>query len=513
MEKEFISLEENINAVYSVNDTIFADDNAVLRLMYILETGHTEFFMALYNEKNIFKATIHRLEDGRYQLKFSIPESFSESINIDDFFKKPAVLIIPSSDTNIPKLNIIINQSDIESVSLSINDVGPRNATITLKAFRADFDDKIWNNSKQTAIFRFNPSEFNPCHKGIIHDITTNIDQTCTFKNAVKIEIGLKTYLFYYEKISEDVGFFIIKSPDLICFDELEEVVDAIRSAYALLTGYFIAESVFYFSMQPKKRETLTFRYQSLNRTINSKKPMLDYHRYQNVSDNRILMTSDIFEKFVQLLYKNIELRRACILITQAGAVDNISKGSLASVSLETITTVFNTEKTNKHQTGKLVDDKAIATQLRYELQKTIKKFKDKLDKAIWTKLWNKICKFNELPNADKLTNPFANLDINLSTEEEYCIQCRNLYLHGNIPQPKENEYKYLTQEELQLLIANRLCMLSAMLLLKKVGYTGYVIDWGATEIVYKREITAGHGNKHLSFQLRDMAVQKGYEE
>ena len=213
-------MKENTKTVYSINNTIFADDNAVLRLMYILETGHTEFFMALYDEKFIFKTTIHRLENGRYQLNFSIPESFSDSIAIDDFFKKPAVLVIPSPGTKNPNLNIIINQSDVESVSISINEDGPRNATVTLKAFRADFDDKIWNNSKQTAIFRFNPSEFNPCHKGIIHDITTNIDQTYTFKNAVKIRIGLKTYLFYYEEISEEIGFFIIESTYKKCLRE-----------------------------------------------------------------------------------------------------------------------------------------------------------------------------------------------------------------------------------------------------------------------------------------------------
>ena len=46
-------MKENTNAVYTINNTIFADDNAVLKLMYILETGHTEFFMALYDEKYI----------------------------------------------------------------------------------------------------------------------------------------------------------------------------------------------------------------------------------------------------------------------------------------------------------------------------------------------------------------------------------------------------------------------------------------------------------------------------
>lgn len=43
-------MEDNINSGYSISDTIFTDDNAVLRY-YILETGYTEFFMALYNEK------------------------------------------------------------------------------------------------------------------------------------------------------------------------------------------------------------------------------------------------------------------------------------------------------------------------------------------------------------------------------------------------------------------------------------------------------------------------------
>ena len=202
------------NNIYSIQDTIFADDNAVLMLVSLLEAGETNFFMALYNEKAIFNATIKRLDNGRYQMNFSIPESLSESIDIHDFFKKPAILMIPSSNANVHNLNIIVSQNDIESLELSINGE-TRKAEVTLKAFRADFDDQIWNQSKQTAIFRFNPSKFDPSHRGLIYDITTNKDQTYKFKNAVKIELKSKLYLFYYEEISKDLGFFIIKSPDL----------------------------------------------------------------------------------------------------------------------------------------------------------------------------------------------------------------------------------------------------------------------------------------------------------
>lgn len=187
------------NHIYSIQNTIFADDNAVLMLVSLLEAGEPNFFMALYNEKVIFNATIKRLDNGRYQLNFSIPESLSESFDIDDFFKKPVILMIPSPSANVPKLNIIISQNDVESVKLSINGE-PRKAAVTLKAFRADFDDQIWNQSKQTAIFRFNPSKFDPYHKGLIYDITTNKDQTYKFKTPLKLNLNQSSIYFITKK-------------------------------------------------------------------------------------------------------------------------------------------------------------------------------------------------------------------------------------------------------------------------------------------------------------------------
>lgn len=503
---------ENKVGDYSIKDTIFADDNAILALLYILESSKQDFFFAMYpNDKCIMRATISRLQDSRYQLDFVIPESFADEINVDDFFCNPAVLFIPApTGSNVSNISIFISQNDVESVSLSIAENAPRKATVIIKAFRADSEDNKWEDSKQTALFRFNPQDFNPNHnRGVIYDMTTNISQQHSFKNAVKIGFCKTTYIFYHEIISNDLGFFIIKSPDKVCHDDFVNVVDSIR--YALLNGYYIADSVFYVSMKPNKKETLTFKYQSLNNTINSKKPLIDFHRYVNIEDTKILLTSENFERLVRLLYNNVELRRACILITQAGCLDNISKGILASVALETATSHFvSKEGTNSN---KLIEDKNVISQLSHELKKAIKKVKDKVDKSTWNKLSSKIGKFNELPNAIKLSTPFTSLGINLSEGEEYCLSCRNLFLHGSIPRPKEEKYRYLNQEELQSLIANRLCMLSAMLMLKKSNYNGLLIDWGATEILYKREIAAGRGNNHLSFLHRDISNTENHEQ
>ena len=80
------------------------------------------------------RATISRLLDSRYQLDFVIPEAFSDKINVDDFFCKPAVLVIPSpTGGNVPNINIFISQNDVESVSLAIAENAPRKAKVIIK--------------------------------------------------------------------------------------------------------------------------------------------------------------------------------------------------------------------------------------------------------------------------------------------------------------------------------------------------------------------------------------------
>ncbi|MBB5439304.1 hypothetical protein HDC92_002991 [Pedobacter sp. AK017] len=73
--------------------------------------------------------------------------------------------------------------------------------------------------------------------------------------------------------------------------------------------------------------------------------------------------------------------------------------------------------------------------------------------------------------------------------EEKECINSRNLFLHGNLPR---NKNTILNDQELLSILANRLVMLSSMLILKLVGYDGNVIDRGMTEVIKWRMIHAG---------------------
>ena len=102
----------------------------------------------------------------------------------------------------------------------------------------------------------------------------------------------------------------------------------------------------------------------------------------------------------------------------------------------------------------------------------------------------------NNLPNAVKLESVFEKLLIELDEEEQYCISCRNQFLHGWLP--KNKKFNFLTEHELVFMVSQRLIMLSAMLLLKKTGYSGMVNDWGYTAVVKLRAISEGRPLRHV---------------
>lgn len=282
-------------------------------------------------------------------------------------------------------------------------------------------------------------------------------------------------------------------------------MVDSIRSAYALINGYYIADSSFSVSKKTKSKSRFALEYKSISSTINSHRPLLDYNLYSNLRKEELLLKPETFENLVKLLYDSEELRRSCILVTQSACLDNISNGSLASVAIETVTGYFMDKSTLK--ASQMFDNVEIKRHIKYELGKVVKSTKRlaisigaEIDKSIWDKLGSKLGKFNEMPNAKKLISPFEESDIALSDSEIDCINCRNLYLHGKTPKLTVDSLKGLSNNEVYLYVSNTLRMLVGMLLLKKAGFNGHLVDWGKTIIVYEREKINGHGIRHLTW-------------
>ena len=100
--------------------------------------------------------------------------------------------------------------------------------------------------AKHTVLFKYNPKLFSPANKGILYYLTTNKNQDSSFKNATSIELQNQMYLFYFEEVSEDCGYFVIKSQNDVPYSNFTKLVESIRSAYALINGYYIADTFLY---------------------------------------------------------------------------------------------------------------------------------------------------------------------------------------------------------------------------------------------------------------------------
>lgn len=495
-----------------LSNSLFLDDKAILNLYGILASGEELFFIALLNTEILpFKCTLKQLGNGNFQVEFDIPQNVDD-FNIEDFYAKPAVLTIPKPPhkRDLPDFNIIINPTDVEDISAKYNsdEKIPIHVIVTIRGFKTYFEDKDRTVAKHTVLFKYNPKLFSPANKGILYYLTTNKNQDSSFKNATSIELQNQMYLFYFEEVSEDCGYFVIKSQNDVPYSNFTKLVESIRSAYALINGYYIADTVLYISKKSNSNSRFALEYKCINSTVNSQRPLLDYNLYSNVQKEDLLLAHETFENLVKLLYNSEELRRSCILITQSACLDNISNGSLASVAIETITGYFIENSTVPKP--KLFDNVEIIRHIKHELDKVVKDAKKfasnigvNIDKSSWEKLKSKLGKFNEMPNALKLSTPFEESGIILSTEEQLCINCRNLYLHGKTPKSKISSLTWLSDNETYIYISNTLRMLAGMLLLKKAGFNGHIIDWGKTIIMYEREKINGHGIKYLTWLHR----------
>ena len=484
-------MDERTIKFQQISDTIFEDDNAALKLISLFESGKVDFKLATAIDNVIMDANMLRESNGEFLVHFNLLPEWEDKFRMDYFFEKPAILATHG-------VRILINNTDVTAFKQSIGE-GIKQASIKINAFRGDLDDNKWKNSKQSAYYRYDCDEFKAYSCGVFYDMTTSKDQNSSWKNCVKIKIDNRTILFFHVRIEDNFGYFVFKTNDPINHDDFLHIINAIRAAFSLISGFYIADSAYFFSMQKGKKDTLTYRYENFNETIHTKRPLLDNHSYQDISREELHLNSDQFAYLVKLLYENEELLRSCILLTQASNINGLPKGCLAAVALETITNVI----VPKDKIAKpLIEDTEISSQLKYELKKALKKIKGKVTKSTYDSLDSKLGKINERSNSSKLGSPFGALSINLDEEDLYCISCRNRFLHGSLPTPPTDFFKSLTDDELLNLVCNRLIMLSTMLILKKIGYEHDVVDWGYTEIAIRRmmimgESVSGIGRAH----------------
>lgn len=471
-------------------DTIFEQDKHMLTFMEGVEKGESDFLLGIDNPTRVYKAKFEKNEDDNFILKFSVPEG--SDFNAEYFFSKPAVLFVPN------KIQILLLNTDALKFTQTINEKGPQEVKVTYKSFGTEMDPSKWKNSKHCAYIRYSKTDFRYTDMSLGYDMTTDKNQHSSWKNAFLIRLAGDNSIIvsFEERMAGDDAYCVFRAQKKMDIDLFEKAVEAVRIVYGLLAGYSFADRGYFISdytgEKPKERIPLIVRYHNREKAKKHKYPLLDKTHYVDDDHKELEMTTEQMNAFIKLLIKNEEFARAVRLLIVASAIDGTSRGVLAVVALETIAN----QLAQKGPAARVITDKAIASQLNYELNKGLKKIKEKVAAEDYKKLESKVNSVNNLPNAVKLESVFEQLGIELDEEEKVCISSRNQFLHGWLP--KNKKLSFLTEHELVFMVSQRLIMLTALLLLKKTGYGGMVNDWGYTEVVKLRAISEGRPLRHV---------------
>lgn len=463
-----------------IDNTIFKDDLAVLKLIEIIENGKDDFILATEVEGCCVPVKISFTEMKIFKLDFQIKEDFLVKMGNDFFFTHHIMIFAKGLHLLVQNKNILeITQSfKTENDSIDIS--------LTINSFRADIDDNLWKNSKQSAYCFFDNRDFYNNKFGVLFDMTTDSNQNSSWKNTLKLEIENSLFLLCFYADGNGRQFFVLKSQKNVSHNKFLKVLESVKVALGLISGFYIADYVWFFAGVPHDIKSMTFRFENIGRTINNHYPLLDSLPYHDLIEADRKLSSVQFENLVKLYYECQEIQRSSVLLIQAGNVNGISKGCLAAVALETIKSkIVKIEDEDRC----LIKDKKIESELRSALTKAINSIKNYIDRNIYERLISKVGQINQVSNAENLKAPFEKLNIELTKDEIYCLKYRNSLLHGSTLKPEGELYSNLNSEELVEMVSNRLIMLTTMLLLKKCGYEGNIVDWGYTLISKKRAI------------------------
>lgn len=426
----------------------------------------------------IDSATFRSIDNGNYELSFTIEsESKNDQFDLDYFFQRPCILATKEGMT------ILIQNSDITTGKQSIAEDKPINFNVEVKAFKGDLDETLWEQSYQTAYFRYDRNKFQPHKSGICFDLKTDSKDN-GFYNEVKLNVDNIELLFYHESVTAEFGYYIFRPNGIIDFEKFQHIIECVIAAYGFLNGDYFIDRAYYFSNKTiNGRNKITYRYENSKRQVKTNSPIIDSGHYEDISIENLQLTSSQFNSLVNLLYKNEEYLRSSLLLINAGNLKGCAKASLATVALETITSKIGAKLSSK----KIIENKKIFKELRDQLKKTLESFSDRITQEQSETLLAKLDNINSKPNRDKLEDAFQLIGVTLDKEEKECISYRNLFLHGSLP--RKDEEMWMTDTELLDIVANRLVMLSSILLLKQAGYNGMVIDKGMTKVLKWRMI------------------------
>ncbi|MDO9068922.1 MAG: hypothetical protein Q7W05_10765, partial [Deltaproteobacteria bacterium] len=255
-------------------------------------------------------------------------------------------------------------------------------------------------------------------------------------------------------------------------FSEFIKNIDIILLAYAFVTGYYPRDSRYVFSADDASFEHIYGTwYETLPHSLKSGYSVFPSSRLRIYFSlpHKIEFPQQFFNSLCNKLKQQEELSRVLFLIVEGHTLSTEMQATVYTVALEAMTGIISKENETKYVP---ITSKTLSKKFIGELLDILNKYSADIPQQAMDTLKRKISVINTPTNKDKLLKPFELLGIKLVQKEIDCINKRNDFLHGRLPLVSgDSDQKYQLQQ-----IATTLLYCVSTLVLKYVGYTGYVM-------------------------------------
>lgn len=371
----------------------------------------------------------------------------------------------------INSTNTKINHTDFERTNVcSLNIIKDSN-------FKTD-------KSKYQCFISTDTSNLNTFHYQF-ETVTYQDKETDHFYDCLRI--NLDDLLFDIVQIkNEEKGYYIIDSLQEIEFESFRDYCFSIKQAIGFITTHMPGGEEFVFT-----EEQFFYYCNYLRPQIDSMYSPLNWNPYSVLYDKKEIAESYVnkltrlklkeFSTLVSLIYNSQELSASIILLLEASSIRSfLIIPSVFSVVVESLTKIISIDETGKEYP---IVNKNVADSLKDDLNKIVDSYSDKISDESILKIKRRINEINKpivkehLTNNEKLTLPFEQVKVKLTLNDIKAIEHRNDLLHGDI---------LLTNKELKSesdinnymgYISGKLFTLISALILKYVGYEGYIIN------------------------------------
>lgn len=283
-------------------------------------------------------------------------------------------------------------------------------------------------------------------------------------------------------------GCYVIEAFQDMAFDDFANYCYAIQQALGFVMGYMPGGEIFYFANNKDYYYTNHVRpaMTSLYYPIHTN----PYHfiQFQKTSAENYLnklnvMSAKCFSKLVSLIYSNERFSSVVTMMIESESIRSLLLiPSIYAIILESLSKIVCIQ---------IVEGKN-PIKKKEVFQKILKKMEEVIDSYSTEfrsdddilKLRRRLSELNkpiknmkQLSNTEKLIQPFEQLAIDLTPEDIAMIEHRNDLLHGNTHLADSTRTETCDINNYMMYASGKLYTLISSLILKYVGYSGYIIN------------------------------------